>query len=199
MPQSSRLVLLEKFLANNFVFSDVEDSTSVPLNRGGMANLTLLRILLSIRKMSRDSSFWELMDSFVLLAYTSLAASRTLLQRLLDFLYFGFRRCTMLVETEKVISMNYGSSTNSWKLWRWMRLDLILTMRNICISSNLNPLTKLTKFTEVKDTLTQSISQMITKTIPISTRIVISYLIGQKKVGPNLRIFSQPTKSKGHL
>ena len=101
MPQSSRLVLLEKFLANNFVFSDVEDSTSVPLNRGGMANLTLLRILLAIRQMSRDSGFWELMDSFVLLAYTSLAASRTLLQRLLDFLYFGFRRCTMLVETEK--------------------------------------------------------------------------------------------------
>ena len=31
--KSSRLGLLEKFLANNFVLSDAEDNTSEPLNR----------------------------------------------------------------------------------------------------------------------------------------------------------------------
>ena len=30
-----------------------------------------------------------------------------------------------------VISMNYGSSTSSWKLWRWMRLDQIFSTRGI--------------------------------------------------------------------
>ena len=77
-----------------------------------------------------------------------------------------------------MISMNYGSSTSSWKPWRWVRLDLILTMRDIYINSNLNPLTKFTsssRSTKLKDILPWNISQMIMKTIPISTRIVISY------------------------
>ena len=42
MPRSSRLELLEKFLANNLALSDVEDNTSGPLNRGGIAYLPLL-------------------------------------------------------------------------------------------------------------------------------------------------------------
>ena len=80
IPESSRLEFLEKFSANSFALSDAEDNTSRPLNRGGIADLPLLRTLLAIR---RVSSFWEVMDSFVLLAYASLAALRTLLQRLL--------------------------------------------------------------------------------------------------------------------
>ena len=74
--------------------------------------------------------------------------------------------------------MNYGSSTSSWKPWRWVRLDLILTMRDIYINSNLNPLTKFTsssRNTEFKDILPWNISQMITKIVRTSTRIVISY------------------------
>ena len=74
--------------------------------------------------------------------------------------------------------MNYGSSTSSWKPWRWMRLHLIFSMRNIYISSNLNPLTNFSstsRSTNFKDILPWNISQMITKTIPISTRIIISY------------------------
>ena len=88
-PKSSRLQFLEKFSANNFALSDAEDNTSGPLNRGGIiANLPLLRTLLTIRQKSREPSFWEVMNSFVLLAYASLAASRTLLQRLLACLNF---------------------------------------------------------------------------------------------------------------
>ena len=58
-----------------------------------------------------------------------------------------------------------------------MRLDLILTMRDI--NSNLNPLTKFTsssRSTELKDIFPLNISK-ITKTVPISTRIVKSYTI----------------------
>ena len=59
-----------------------------------------------------------------------------------------------------------------------MRLDLIFSVRDIYINSNLNPLTKFTsssRSTKFKDILPWNISQMITKTVPISTRIVISY------------------------
>ena len=80
IPESSRLEFLEKFSANNFALSDVEDNTSGLLNRGGIADLLLLRTLLAIRQKSREPSFWEVMDSFVFLAYASFAASRTLLQ-----------------------------------------------------------------------------------------------------------------------
>ena len=58
------------------------------LNRGGIADLPLLRTLLAIRQKSQEPSFGEV-DSFVLLAYESLEASRTLLQWLLDCLNFN--------------------------------------------------------------------------------------------------------------
>ena len=74
IPESSRLEFLEKFSANNFALSDAEDNTSGPLNRGGIADLPLLRILLAICQKSREPDFWGVMDSFVLLAYASLAA-----------------------------------------------------------------------------------------------------------------------------
>ena len=74
IPESSRLEFLEKFSANNFALSDAEDNTSGPLNRGGIADLPLLRTLLAIRQWSCEPSFWEVMDSFVLLAYVSLPA-----------------------------------------------------------------------------------------------------------------------------
>ena len=46
--KSSKLELLEKLLANNFVLSDTEDNTSGSLNTGGIAALTLLRTLLPV-------------------------------------------------------------------------------------------------------------------------------------------------------
>ena len=79
LPESSRLELLEKFLANNFALSVAEYNTSRPLNRGGIADLPLLITLSEIRQKSREPSFSEVMDSFVLAAYASLGASRTLL------------------------------------------------------------------------------------------------------------------------
>ena len=120
------------------------------------------------------------MDSFVLAAYASLAASRTLLHQLIACLNFILDSEGLFCgyKQKKTISMSYGSSKSCWKPWRWMRFDLILKMRDTYISSNLNPLTKFTRgsrHSEFKDILSWNISQMITKTIPISTRITISY------------------------
>ena len=105
----------------------------------------------------------------------------------LSELYFRIRRFILLVQTKKVISVNYGSSTSSRKPWRWMRLDLIFSMKDIYINSNLNPLTKFTsssRSTKLKDALPWNISQIITKTIPISTSIVISYVM-KRGIGSN--------------
>ena len=98
----------------------------------------------------------------------------------LSELYFRIRRFFPLLQMKKVISMNNSSSTRSWKPWRWMRLDLMFSMRDIYINSNLKPLTKLTsssRSTWFKDIHPWNICQMTTKTIPISTRIVISYVM----------------------
>ena len=82
--KTSRLEFLEKFSANKFTLSDA----SGPLNRGVIADLPLLGTLLTIHQKSREPNFCEVMDSFVLLVYASLAASRTLLQQLLACLNF---------------------------------------------------------------------------------------------------------------
>ena len=66
-PESSRLESKEKFSAYNFALSDAEDNTSCSLNRGGIADLPLLRTLLAICQKSREPSFSEVMESFVLL------------------------------------------------------------------------------------------------------------------------------------
>ena len=88
IPKSSRWEFLEKFSANNLTLLDPEDNTSGPLNGGGIADLPLLRTLLTIHQKSQEPSLWEVMDYFVLLAYASLTASRTLLEWLLTYLNF---------------------------------------------------------------------------------------------------------------
>ena len=87
IPEPSRLKFWEKLIANNFALSYAKDNTSVPLNRRGIADLPL-RTILAIRQKSWEASFWEKIDSFVLVASASLAASRTLLQRSLACLRF---------------------------------------------------------------------------------------------------------------
>ena len=101
---------------------------------------------------------WQLQETFSMI--TSLSE-----------LYFRFRWFILLVQANKVTFLNYGSSTSCW-LW----FVLIL------INSNLNLLTKFTsstRSTEFKDIFPWNISQMIMKTILISTRIVISHAMKQ--------------------
>ena len=58
VPNSSRLVFLEKILANNFALSDAEDNTSELLNRGGIPDLPLLRTLLAIQIINLINRGW---------------------------------------------------------------------------------------------------------------------------------------------
>ena len=104
IPESSRFESLENFLANNFALSDAEDNTSGLLNRGGIADLPLLRTLLAIRQKSREPS----------LAYAKLGSFKNPFAMItsLSELCFRFRIFILLVQTKKVISMNYGSSTS---------------------------------------------------------------------------------------
>ena len=90
-------------------FLDGEDNTSGLLNRRDRVDLPLLRMLLAIRQKFQEPSFWEVMDSFILLGYASLVALRTLLQQLLACLNLFI----LLVQMKKVISMDYGSCTSS--------------------------------------------------------------------------------------
>ena len=79
------------------------------MNRGGIADLPLLRTLLPIYQNSEEPNFWEVMVSFALEAYPSLAASKTLLHQLLARLNFTLDSEDYSVDTnEKMISMNYG-------------------------------------------------------------------------------------------
>ena len=109
IPESSRLEFSEKFSANNFALSDAEDNTSGSFNRGRIADLPLLRTLLPIRQKSRESGFWEVMDSGKFGSFKNPFAMITSLSEL----YFRRRRFILLVQTKKVIFMNYGSSTDS--------------------------------------------------------------------------------------
>ena len=114
IPESSRLEFLEKFLANKFALSDAENKTSRPLNEGGIAHLPLLRTLLAIRQESREPSFSEVMDPFVLLAYERFDSFKNpfaTITNLSEF-YFRFRIFILLKQMKKVISMNYTSSTS---------------------------------------------------------------------------------------
>ena len=52
----SRLKLLENFSVINFALSEAEDNTSRSLNRGGIADLPLLKTLLAIRQRSQETS-----------------------------------------------------------------------------------------------------------------------------------------------
>ena len=105
IPESSRLEFIEKFSANNFVLSDAEDNTSGPLNRGGIADLPLLRTLLAIRQKSREPSFWEVMDScFISICRLGCFKNPFATITSLSEVYFRMRFFS-LVQTKKVISM----------------------------------------------------------------------------------------------
>ena len=59
-----------------------------------------------------------------------------------------------MVQTKDLVSVSCSSSLSSCKPWRWVRLDLIFTMRDICINIILNSLKKFSssrRSTEFKD------------------------------------------------
>ena len=102
-------MFLQKF-ANNFALSDAEDNTYWRLNRGAIADLSLLITLLAIRQKSREPSFGEVMKSFALLAHASLGAPFATITSLSELLL----QCICSVGiNKKAISMNNSSNTRS--------------------------------------------------------------------------------------
>ena len=95
----------------------------------------------------------------------------------------------MLVQTKKLISMNYSSSKSIWKPWIWVRfivwglkvyMSEIYTSIPVWTQFQSETITKFTttsRKSEFKDILPWNIFQMITKTIPINTIPIISYTI----------------------
>ena len=122
------------------------------------------------------------MGFFVLLAYASFAASKTLLRRLLAYL-------NLTLDSEDLFCWY---KQKSWFLWTmaasqaaekhadewgltWNLRWVIYIYIYIYIKPNLKLLTKFTsRSVAFKDIFQWSISQTITKTVPISTRIVIN-------------------------
>ena len=70
----TRIRVVRKVLIKNCALSDAEGNTSGIFSRCGISDLTLLRKLLEICCKSQEPSFWEVIDSFVLLAQASLAS-----------------------------------------------------------------------------------------------------------------------------
>ena len=164
--------------ANNFALQDAEDNTSGPLNRGDIPDLPLLWTLLAIPQKSRGPRFRGVIGLFCFISIYTFRSFKNPFATIINLseLYFRFRRFILFVKTKKMISMNY----HSWKPRRWVKFDLMLTIKDIYINTNLNPLTKFTsssRSSEFRNILQWNISKMITKTVPISTRMVLTYVM----------------------
>ena len=72
---------------------------------------------------SPDTSFWEVMASFVLVVYASLVASRTLLQWLLAYLNF-------ILDSEDLFCQY---KQKKWFLWTMAAANLLKTMEMVHI------------------------------------------------------------------
>ena len=145
------------------------------LNGKGITDLPLLRTLLAICQKSWEPSFWEGMDGLVLLAYTSLAVSSTFLQQLL---------ACLSVTLDSTDSVGANEKSEFYELWqrKLKTMKMSEAWPDVRINSNLNLLTKYTccrRSTEFKDIFPWNISQIIMKTVSISMRIAIIYMMKQ--------------------
>ena len=104
-------------LANNFAVSDIRDNTFGLLNRGCIVALPFLRTPFLVRQKSLEPSFWEEMDSFVLLAYPSLAASRVLLQGLLACWYKQKKWFLWTMAAAQAAESHRDDWGLTWYLW----------------------------------------------------------------------------------
>ena len=117
------------FLANNFALSDAEGNTSRTLNRGGKADLPLLRTLLAIHQKSREPSFREKIDSFVLLAHASFKNPIVMITSFSE-IYFKFRRFIPMKYLSNDHKHHCNQHKNSHKLFNEMTHTLLNLMKS---------------------------------------------------------------------
>ena len=99
-----------------------------------------------------------------------------------------------------MITINYGSSTSSWKPLRWVRLDLVFTIREIYINPNLNPLKKFASSRSMNLKISSyERSPKWSRRLLISTRIVISYAMKRSSLfefdGKSMEIETKTSES----
>ena len=92
--------------------------TTPSLNRGGIADLSLFRTLLAIHQKSREPSLWEVILCYFCTIFFCEMQVWQLQEPFetitsLSELYFRTRRFIFLVQTKKVICMNYETSASS--------------------------------------------------------------------------------------
>ena len=109
IPESSRLEFSERFSAN-FALSDAEDNTLGRYNRFTFAENTFD----NSQKVPR-AKFQGSDGLFYFISICKFGSFKNLFATItsLSELYLRIRRFFSLVQTKKVISMNYGSSTSS--------------------------------------------------------------------------------------
>ena len=105
--------VLQNVLANNFAVSDAEDNTWAVEQRR-CSRFAFVENTISNMQNVRRANF---LRSDVLFCFFSLSRIGSFTS--LSELCFRFRRFILLLQTKKVVFMNYGSSTSSWKPWRW--------------------------------------------------------------------------------
>ena len=143
---------------------------------GYTGDMPLMRTRLAIHQKSRGPSFWQVMDTFVLLTYGSLAALRTLLLRLLACLNFT-------LESE---DLSFWYKRKKWFLWIMTTGQAVESLKDewgltwyflwgIHKSSHSQKFISSSRSTKFNNILPWNISQMTTKVVLISTRIIISY------------------------
>ena len=106
---SSISEFLQKILANNFGLSDAQGNKFGPLNRGGITDLPLLRTLLEIFQKSLTVRFLGSDRPFCLISICKFGSFKNpyIAITSLSEISFRFRRYILLVQTKRVISMNY--------------------------------------------------------------------------------------------
>ena len=113
--KSSIFEFLEIFSANGFTFFEAKGSTSgpEPLNRGGIADLPLLRTLLAIHQKSREPGFWQTMASCFISIY-KFGSCKNSFPRITSLSKFHCRcrRSILLVQMKEMISMSYDNRTS---------------------------------------------------------------------------------------
>ena len=110
------------------------------------------------------------------MAKTRLTSSGYLLQRLLGCLKLALDTADLLCKYQrKNLFLWAMTARQTRENQRWMKIDLMLLIRGICINFNLNPVTKFSgtdnRSTYIKYTFPWNIYDMIKKSIPI--RIII--------------------------
>ena len=107
IPEASRLELLEKYLANNFVLSDAEENIPRLLYRGVKADLPL-----AVCQKSRKPKVWEVIDFHCFSSICKFGSFQNLFATVTSLTESLTQKIYSVVTKKKVISMNYDSSTS---------------------------------------------------------------------------------------